>query len=158
MLEVEVLGIWMGIGGESVDMGVVLMERPELAFEVEKSGLKLANRSALCGGGDFGSDALNLRRPVSQQPLHESQIAPGRERLASLPQSRFQTANAFVELPQPDSFVGLGRTKRVELERIQFRRENQPVGVQAPGNRLLQFLRRAENFCPTVVLGLKAFS
>jgi hypothetical protein len=57
----------MGIGRESVDLGVAFVKCPVLALEFEQEGLNLAKRPAFNGRANFGDEGRRPRLVISQE-------------------------------------------------------------------------------------------
>jgi hypothetical protein len=125
-----------------------------LALEFEQEGLELAERAAFNSGCRFRGKPRDVRLAMSDQSRNKPEIALRSERLPFVGKRCFKIANWLVKLLEPEWVRILRALQRVHLQMIQSLRENQPVGVKAFGQRLFQFLWRAENFLPSGVLDL----
>jgi hypothetical protein len=60
-------GVALGIRLESIKMGVAPMQITVLSLELEKAGLKLADRATFNDRGNFGDQLRRLWLPMSYQ-------------------------------------------------------------------------------------------
>ncbi len=126
------LGVSMGIGMESVGLGIALMSSAVGALEGKKQELHFPEGAAIHGSRKMFHRVERLWLAKGKKAHNELHVPL---RCGNLPlggNRPLQSADALVGLLQPDRLAGLDIPQRLRLKTIQFRSQSHLIAIKTP--------------------------